>query len=156
MKISLIAVGTRMPAWVETGFAEYAQRMRGDVTLSLVEVASQKRSKQANLQKIAEQEANKLLAAIPKGAYVVALDERGKQHSTQSLAQEMSGWMQNGQPLALLIGGPEGLAPQCLEVADARLSLSRLTFPHPLVRILIAEQLYRAWCVLRGHPYHRE
>jgi 23S rRNA (pseudouridine1915-N3)-methyltransferase len=155
MVIHLIAVGTRMPGWVEEGYAEYAKRMPPESKIKLVEISAGKRSKNSDIKRLTQQEGEKMLAAIPKGAKVVALDVLGKACSTEELSQELKGWQGSGQDIAILIGGPEGLAPECLKVAQQKISLSKLTLPHPLVRVVLAEQLYRASTILKGHPYHK-
>jgi 23S rRNA (pseudouridine1915-N3)-methyltransferase len=155
MRIHLIAVGTRMPAWVEQGFKEYSQRLPADCTLQLVEIPAGKRGKNADIARITRDEGERMLAAIPKGAQVIALEVKGKAWSTEQLAQELDGWRHDGRDVALLVGGPEGLAPDCVTRAEGKWSLSNLTLPHPLVRIVVAEQLYRAWSILHNHPYHR-
>ncbi len=155
MRIHLIAVGTRMPAWVTQGFEEYARRLPADCALQLVEIAAGKRGKNADIARITRDEGERTLAAIPKGARVVALDVKGRSWSTGQLSQQLDGWRHKGRDIALLVGGPEGLAAECLARAEQCWSLSPLTLPHPLVRIVVAEQLYRAWSILNGHPYHR-
>jgi len=155
MRLHLIAVGNRMPEWVEAGYAEYAKRMPADCALLLHEIAPGKRTKGADLERARREEGEKMLAALPKGAYVVALEVGGKAWSTEDLAQRLSEWRQGGRDVALLVGGPEGLADTCRARADVQWSLSRLTLPHPLVRIVLAEQIYRAWSITQGHPYHR-
>lgn len=155
MRIALIAVGSRMPDWVEQGYQEYARRLPADYALQLVEIGAGKRGKGADIARITQQEGEKMLAAIPKGARVIALDVQGRGWSTEQLAQAMDEWRHDGRDVALLVGGPEGLAPECLAQAEQRWSLSPLTLPHPLVRIVVAEQLYRAWSILHHHPYHR-
>jgi len=155
VRIHLIAVGTRMPGWVTQGFEEYARRLPADCALQLVEVAAGKRGKNADIARITRDEGERTLAAIPKGARVVALDVKGRSWSTEQLSQQLDGWLHDGRDLALLVGGPEGLAAECLARAEQRWSLAPLTLPHPLVRIVVAEQLYRAWSILNGHPYHR-
>ena len=155
MLIHLIAIGTRMPAWVEQGFQEYAKRMPPESKIKLLEIAAGKRAKNSDIKRLTQQEGEKMLAAIPKGAKVVALDVLGKACSTEALAQELKNWQSSGQDIALLIGGPEGLAPDCLQLAEQKISLSNLTLPHPLVRVVLAEQLYRATTILKGHPYHK-
>lgn len=144
-----------MPRWVQEGYAEYAKRMPAECGLRLVEIAPGRRGKGADIQRAVREEGERMLAAIPKGCRVVALDVKGKEWSTEQLAGQLNGWMGEGRDLALLVGGPEGLAEACLQQADGRWSLSPLTLPHPLVRVVVAEQLYRALSVLRGHPYHR-
>ena len=156
MHIHLIAIGQRMDAWVNQGFQEFAKRMPPECNLQLKEIAAGKRGKNADIPRILQQEGERMLAAIPAGARVIALDVEGKQWSTPQLAQQLEQWLPSGQDVALLVGGPEGLAPQCLERAQQRWSLSALTLPHPLVRVVLAEQLYRAWSLHKGHPYHRE
>ena len=155
MQISLIAVGSRMPAWVTQGYEEYARRMPPEYSLQLVEIPAGKRGKGADLARITHKEGMQTLAAVPKGARVVAMDVKGRPWSTEELAKEMDSWRHDGRDVALLVGGPEGLAPECLKSAEQRWSLSNMTLPHPLVRIVAAEQLYRAWSILHNHPYHR-
>ena len=155
MKIQLLAVGQKMPAWVESGYQEYAQRMPPEVRVELKEVAAGKRGKNADVARILHEEGQRLQAAIARSAHIVALDVKGKAYSTEQLAVRMGEWMQSGQDVALLVGGPEGLSVECRDLAHEHWSLSALTFPHPLVRIIVAEQLYRAWTVLKNHPYHR-
>lgn len=155
MRLHLIAVGNRMPGWVEQGYAEYAKRLPADCALQLHEIAPGKRTKGADLERARREEGDKMLAALPKGAYVVALEVGGKDWSTEDLAQRLAEWRQLGRDVALLVGGPEGLADSCRARADVQWSLSRLTLPHPLVRIVLAEQIYRAWSITQGHPYHR-
>lgn len=144
-----------MPVWVAQGYAEFAKRLPHACTLQLVEIAAEKRGKNADLQQLLHKEGDKILAAIPKGARVLALDVLGTAWSTEELAQELDTWLHSGSDIALLVGGPEGLDARCVERAAQRWSLSRLTLPHPLVRVILAEQLYRAWTILNNHPYHR-
>lgn len=155
MKITLLTIGNRMPQWVETGYKEYAQRLTGKVQLLLKEIPAEKRTKNSNLKKIFEQESQKLLDAIPQGAHVVALDVTGAAWHTEKLAAQMENWMMSGKDVVMLVGGPEGMTSECLRRADQVWSLSALTFPHPLVRVIMAEQLYRAWSITENHPYHR-
>lgn len=155
MRIYLIAIGSRLDAWVYQGYEEFAKRLVQDCTLQLVEIPAIKRSKNADIERITREEGQKLLAAIPKGARVIVLDVNGRQHNTEELAGKLANWLQSGQDVALLVGGPEGLSAECRVRADETWSLSKLTLPHPLVRIVIAEQIYRAWSVLNNHPYHR-
>ena len=151
----LLAIGTRMPGWVEEGCTEYTKRLSGDISLELVEITAGKRLKGADLARLKEQEGEALLAALKPQERVIALDVLGRTLSTEDMAATLRDWQVDGRPAALLIGGPEGLSRAVLERADEKWSLSRLTLPHPLVRIVIAEQLYRAWSLLKGHPYHR-
>lgn len=155
MLIHLIAVGTRMPDWVEQGFNEYSKRMPPESKIKLLEINAGKRGKNSDIKRLIQQEGEKMLAAIPKGSKVVALDVLGKSCSTKQLAEELKNWQASGQDIAILIGGPEGLAEDCLNQAQQKISLSKLTLPHPLVRVVLAEQLYRASTVLKGHPYHK-
>ena len=155
MNIHFICVGNRMPQWVQEGYGEYAKRMPPECALRLVEIVPGRRGKGADIPRAIREEGERMLAAIPRDCRVLALDVKGKSWGTEQLAQQLNGWMGEGRDLALLVGGPEGLAESCLQRADGRWSLSSLTLPHPLVRVVVAEQLYRAWSVLRGHPYHR-
>ncbi len=155
MRLLLLAVGQKMPAWVEQGYKEYAQRMPAEAKLELIEIAPGKRGKNADIRRIIEEEGARIQAVIPKSAHIVVLDVKGKNYSTEQLAQRMDNWMHSGQDICLLVGGPEGLSNEVRAMANEKWSLSALTFPHPLVRVVLAEQLYRAWSVLRNHPYHR-
>lgn len=155
MKLTLITVGTRMPAWVEAGVAEYQKRLPRDFELKLVEVPLAQRTKTTNLAQAIEKEGEACLRAIPAGDFVVTLDVKGRPLSTEALATKVGELRDVGRHLSLLVGGPDGLAPACLARGDASWSLSALTFPHPLVRIIVAEQLYRVWSLLNNHPYHR-
>ena len=155
MRFHLIAVGTRMPEWVNDGYAEFAGRLPPECRLHLVEIPMVKRIQAQDRMRSIQQEGARLLAAVPKGSRVWALDVAGREYSTEELAGEMKQWLQGGRELALLVGGPDGLAAECLERAERRWSMSRLTLPHMMVRIVVAEQLYRAWSLLHGHPYHR-
>jgi 23S rRNA (pseudouridine1915-N3)-methyltransferase len=155
MKIHLIAVGEKMPAWVKSGFKEYAERMPRECKLVLHEIAAGRRAKNADIARLVRDEGSKALAAVPKGARIVVLDRNGEAHSTEQVAAELKAQLARGTDLALLVGGPEGLSDECLARADAKWSLSRLTLAHPLVRVVVAEQIYRAWSILKNLPYHR-
>ena len=144
-----------MPSWVTSGYHEYAKRMPNNCQLILHEVPSQFRGKNPDIPRLLRDEGQKMLKLVPKGAEVVALDPQGKGMSTESLARDLEVWMSGGRDIALLVGGPEGLSPDCLKLARRKWSLSKLTFPHPLVRVIVAESLYRAWSVMTNHPYHR-
>lgn len=155
MQVSLIAVGQKMPAWVNQGYAEYAKRMPAECQLRLIEMPLAKRGKGGDISRIIDKEGEQMLAALKKDNLVVAMEVDGTAWSTEQLAGQLTAWMQSGRNIALLVGGPEGLAPACRKRADLHWSLSNLTLPHPLVRIVIAEQLYRAFSILRHHPYHK-
>lgn len=144
-----------MPAWVDQAYREYAQRMPIEAKLELKEIAPGKRGKNADLKRIIQDEGARIKMAIPKNNRIVVLDVQGKSWSTEQLSDRMGHWMQSGQDVSLLVGGPDGLSAEVGALADESWSLSALTFPHPLVRVILAEQLYRAWSLLRNHPYHR-
>lgn len=156
LKIFLIAVGTKMPDWVNAGFEEYRKRFPRDNRLELIEIPAQHRGKNADIDRTIEKEGELMLEAVPRGAHIVTLDIPGKQYTTPQLAQVMNRWRGLGQNIALLVGGAEGLSAACRQKADESWSLSSLTMPHPLVRVVIAEALYRAWSLTAGLPYHRE
>ena len=155
MKIRLLAVGHKMPSWVEQGMAEYAKRLPSDCALELVEIVPGHRAKNTPKEKAMQQEAQTILKALRPQDHVVALDVLGKSWSTEQLAEQLNGWRMQGGDVALIVGGPDGLTAEVLSLAKQRWSLSALTLPHPLVRVLLAEQLYRAWSILQGHPYHK-
>ena len=156
MRIRLLAAGTRMPGWVDAGYAAYATRLPHECRLELKEIALGRRSRGSDPARAVRSEGERMLAAIGSSDRIIALDVAGRSLDTQQLARRLDGWMQDGRDISLLVGGPDGLAPACLEQAEFRWSLSTLTLPHGLVRIVVAEQLYRAWSLLRGHPYHRQ
>lgn len=155
MKIYLVAVGRRMPEWVRAGYLEYARRMKRECKLELIEVSAKKRSGKFDVNRLLREEGEALLAAVPKRSIVIALDRKGKAMGTQNLAETMNNWLQEGADVALLIGGPEGLSRECIGHADQVWSLSKMTMAHPVVRVVLAEQLYRAWSLLKNLPYHR-
>jgi len=155
MQIHIIAVGDRMPEWIEAGYREYARRLPRECRLVLHEISAGRRTKGADLRRLIEHEGARQLAAVPSGARVIALDRTGRQMDTEVLAAELKKRLAGGENMALLIGGPEGLAPDCLERADETWALSRLTLAHPVVRVVLAEQLYRAWSIIQHLPYHR-
>ena len=153
MRTLLIAVGDRLPAWVQEGYAEYAKRLSRELPLQLVEISTKSRSR--DVARAIADEGNAILASIPKSAHVVALDGRGQPWSSEDVAVQLTRWRMLGQDLAFVIGGPDGLAPTVFARAQQRWSLGPATLPHPLVRIVVAEQLYRAVSQLGNHPYHR-
>lgn len=155
MRLKLIAVGQKMPGWVSEGFQEYARRMPPEMPLELIEIPLAKRGRNPDIARLVEREGEQMLQALSDSDWVVTLDIPGKGWSTEALSEQLERWQMQGQNLALLVGGPDGLAPACRARAAQSWSLSPLTLPHPLVRILVAEQLYRAWTITRNHPYHR-
>ena len=144
-----------MPGWVKTGYAEYAGRLPRECALNLVEISAGKRGGNADVARLVRAEGERLLAAAPAHSRIIALDERGQEWNTVELAERFASWLQEGRDLSLLVGGPDGLDAICRQRAEQLWSLSRLTLPHPLVRVVVAEQLYRAWSLLHRHPYHR-
>ncbi|QJR82464.1 23S rRNA (pseudouridine(1915)-N(3))-methyltransferase RlmH [Alteromonas pelagimontana] len=156
MRIQIVAVGTKMPAWVAAGVDEFIRRFPPDMPVFFNEIAAGKRGKNADIKRILQKEGEAMLTAIPKGNRIVTLEVTGKPWDTPQLATQLEAWKMDGRDISLLIGGPEGLAPECIQLSEQRWSLSPLTLPHPLVRIIVAESLYRAWSVVQNHPYHRE
>lgn len=156
MRFSVVAIGQRMPDWVARGWSEYARRFPRGMELELKELPLSRRNRSSNPVQLRSSESAALLAAVPASNYLVAMDGNGQQWSTQELAMQMQQWMQQGRDVSFLIGGPDGLDSSSLQRADARWSLGKLTLPHMLVRVILAEQLYRAWSVTQNHPYHRE
>lgn len=151
----MLAVGTRMPGWVTQGVEEYRKRLPREMALEVIELSPGPRQKSADPAKAIRIEGDRLLSKIRDSELVVALDVEGKPWSTPALSERMRDWQMSGGDVSLLVGGPDGLDPRCLSRADLRWSLSPLTLPHPLVRVLLAEQLYRGWTLMTGHPYHR-
>ncbi|MDX1381979.1 MAG: 23S rRNA (pseudouridine(1915)-N(3))-methyltransferase RlmH [Xanthomonadales bacterium] len=156
MQLLVAAVGQRMPAWVQQGWAEYAGRFPRGLTLALREIPLARRGRNAAVDSLRETEAQALLAAVPAGHRIVALDERGDQWTTAELARRLQLWMREERGVCFLVGGPDGLTDDCRQRAQDVWGLSRLTLPHAMVRVVLAEQLYRAWTVTQNHPYHRE
>ena len=144
-----------MPSWVQQGYDEYAKRLPRECELILKEIPAGKRGKNSDIARIVKEEGERMITAMPPSTHIVTLDLAGKPWTTPELALAMQRWLANGQSISLLIGGPEGLAEAVKPLARESWSLSKLTFPHPLVRIIVAEQLYRAWSLLHNHPYHR-
>ncbi len=156
MRISIVAVGTKMPAWVNQAVEDYCRRLPRELKLQWREIPLARRARDSKPEQLREREGEQLLKAVPSGDRVIVLDVLGERMSTPQLAQQLESWQMSGANYSLLVGGPDGLSPQCLARATARWSLSDLTLPHPLVRVLLAEQLYRAWTITVNHPYHRE
>lgn len=154
MKFRLVAVGQRPPEWVVKGFTDYARRLPREMRLELVEIPPAAR-RNASVVQVRAREAQRMLEQVNAQNWVVALDERGATWSTLRLAERLDDWRMQGRDVVFLVGGADGLDAACLERANEVLSLSAMTLPHALVRVLLAEQLYRAWTVLSGHPYHR-
>jgi len=155
MLIRVVAVGTRMPHWVEAGIADYARRLGPELRFEIQELPATKRGANELPARAIAEEGRRMLLAIDADDYVVALDVKGKGLSTEQLAQWLGERLGEGREVLFLIGGPDGLAEPCLKRANLRMSLSALTLPHALVRVVLAEQMYRAMSILKGHPYHR-
>lgn len=155
MRIKVVAVGTRLPEWQRQGFVEYSRRLPKECALELVEIPAAARGKSTPTRQAIKKESDRMLAAIGRNDYVVALDQPGSQYGSEDLAGLLEVWLAQGRDVAMLVGGADGLSDACRSRADFRWSLSELTLPHGLVRVLVAEQVYRAWSIMRGHPYHR-
>lgn len=155
MRLRLVCVGQKMPDWVSQGYNEYARRMPPELPVELVEIPMAHRGKNPDISRLMQREADAILSAVGPRDRVIALEVGGRNWSTEKLAGQLENWQQDGRDVSFLVGGPDGLADACRARADQLWSLSPLTLPHPLVRILLAEQLYRAWSVTRNHPYHR-
>ncbi|MBU6189620.1 MAG: 23S rRNA (pseudouridine(1915)-N(3))-methyltransferase RlmH [Betaproteobacteria bacterium] len=156
MRIRVIAVGTKMPAWVDTAASDYSARLPAELALEWREVRAEPRSASGSPAVWMQREADRIRSAIMPGAWRVVLDERGRDQTTRQFAQRVGAWRDRGAPVALVIGGPDGIDPALRDEADELVRLSSLTLPHPLVRVVLAEQLFRAWSILTGHPYHRD
>ncbi|AHB04805.1 23S rRNA (pseudouridine(1915)-N(3))-methyltransferase RlmH [Pandoraea pnomenusa] len=155
MRLFILAVGHKMPGWIETAFAEYAKRMPPELRIELKEIKPEQRSNSRTAETVMAAEAQRIDAALPRGCRLVCLDERGQDLTTMRLAQSLTGWQQDGRDVAFVIGGADGLDPALKARADTLIRLSSLTLPHGMVRVLLAEQLYRAWSINANHPYHR-
>jgi len=155
MKLLIVAVGQRVPDWAQTAYDEYAKRFPPELKVELKAVKTEPRGSKT-LETLYTAERERIEAVIPRGTRVVALDERGISLTTKALAERLKGWQLGGDDVALVIGGPDGLDPAFRQAAHERIRLSDLTLPHAMVRVLLIEQLYRAWSVNAGHPYHRE
>jgi len=156
MRLQIIAVGQKMPSWVTAGFQEYSKRFPADMRLELTEIAAGKRGKSADIQRLTDKEGELMLKAVARSARIVTLEVEGKPWSTHALSKRMQAWQHDGRDVAFLIGGPEGLSRACQQASEEKWSLSPLTLPHPMVRVVMAEALFRAWSLLTNHPYHRE
>lgn len=155
MKLRLLTVSHKQPSWVHEGCAEYEKRLPREWGFQLVEVKPEPRTSGASTAKVQAAEAARLLAAAPKNAWIVALDERGESWSSQQLAERLGKWLQQGRDVAFLVGGADGLDPELRAKADQRVALSAMTLPHGLVRVFVVEQLYRAATLLQGRAYHK-
>lgn len=156
MKLLVVAVGHKMPDWITTGFKEYAKRMPREARIDLIEIKPEPRTTGKNVTQIMAAEAQRIFAALPQDALRIVLDEQGAHLSTKQMAQQMQAWMGSGKDVAFIIGGADGLHESIKNNAQQQLSLSAMTLPHGLVRVMLAEQLYRAHSLLHNHPYHRE
>ncbi|MGN6666647.1 MAG: 23S rRNA (pseudouridine(1915)-N(3))-methyltransferase RlmH [Trinickia sp.] len=155
MKLHILAVGHKMPDWISTGFDEYAKRMPPELRIELREIKPEPRTGGRSAQSVMAAERQRIEAALPKTARVVALDERGRDWTTMQLAGALPDWQRDGRDVAFVIGGADGLDPEIKQRAELLLRVSSLTLPHGMVRVLLAEQLYRAWSITQNHPYHR-
>ncbi|MCP4413631.1 MAG: 23S rRNA (pseudouridine(1915)-N(3))-methyltransferase RlmH [Gammaproteobacteria bacterium] len=156
MRIRFIVIGKKMPDWVEHGYNEYTRRLPRELKIELIEIPLAHRGKNADIERMLAKEGEAMMAAIKKTDYVVSLDVDGRSWTTKQLAGQLQKWQGLGSDICLLVGGPDGLSPLCKNRAQQHWSLSTLTYPHPLVRVIVAEALYRAWSINSGHPYHRE
>jgi 23S rRNA (pseudouridine1915-N3)-methyltransferase len=156
MRLTIISVGHKMPAWIQAGFREYVKRLPPEIKFELIELKPEDRTSGKTVDKAKALEGERILAAIPEGATVLVLDERGRVVTTQGLSVMLAGWMREASHPVFVIGGADGLSEAVAERADKVLSLSALTLPHGLARVILAEQLYRACSILANHPYHRE
>ncbi len=155
VKITLLAVGTRLPAWAEDGVENYRRRLPAQLNFQIEEIPLGSRKARDDVKQSVRIEGEALLRRLDSADLVVALDERGQQWSSRETANHLAEWQSHSLRVALMVGGPDGLAKGCLERAREIWSLSRLTLPHALVRVMVVEQVYRAWTLLQGHPYHR-
>jgi 23S rRNA (pseudouridine1915-N3)-methyltransferase len=153
--VILLSICERLPRWVDEGFSEYAERLKRSVHLKCIDLELAQRSKSTDVKRAVQEEGARLLSHIPKGALVVALDSEGKLLESEAFAMQCTHWRDQYRDWVFLIGGPDGLSAECLAAAHTKLSLGRMTLPHALVRIVIAEQLFRAQCITSNHPYHR-
>lgn len=155
MKIKILSIGTKMPSWVNEGVSEYVKRLPKDMSFEIVELPLAARTKNADIKRLVNKETESLLSNIQSQDHVIALEVKGQNWSTEKLAANLESWQMNGQNVVFLIGGPDGLGEACRQRANQLWSLSALTLPHPIVRVVLAEQIYRAWTVTQNHPYHR-
>lgn len=155
LKITIIAIGNKMPAWVEQAVQEFIKRLQENVNVAIVEIPLLRRGKSTDLSRLMEKEMHLMRNAIPQGARLIALDLKGESFTSEQFALKLERLQQINSHLCFLIGGPEGLSPALLDASDERWSLSKLTLPHTLVRIVLVEAIYRAWSIINHHPYHK-
>lgn len=155
MQLTVHSVCGRLPAWVSAGVDEYQRRLPRELNLVWRDLPLARRTRSSKTERLCQQEGEQLLKGLSANDTLIALDVRGKALATEALAESLQAWQMSGCGVSFLIGGPDGLSSQCLQRAGQRWSLGRLTLPHPLVRVVLAEQLYRAWTIIAGHPYHR-
>jgi 23S rRNA (pseudouridine1915-N3)-methyltransferase len=156
VKIHLIAVGKKMPEWINAGYTEFSKRMPPELQINLIEITPSTRNKTTPIDKNIKEEGERIQSAIPENSRLIVLDEKGKNFNSMALSKKMEGWLPMGQDISIVIGGADGIDPVIKKQADEKWSLSSFTLPHALVRVVVAEQLYRAWSIMKGHPYHRE
>ena len=156
MRIHLIAVGKKMPEWVNIGYSEFSKRMPPELQIKLIEITPSVRNKATPIEKNIKEEGERIQSAIPSNSRLIVLDEKGKNFSSVDLSKKMESWLPMGQDISIVIGGADGVDNVIKQQAVEKWSLSSFTLPHALVRVVIAEQLYRGWSILKGHPYHRE
>jgi 23S rRNA (pseudouridine1915-N3)-methyltransferase len=156
MQLQIIAVGQKMPAWVDIACADYLRRMPRELNIQLTTIPLAQRKSRVSAEQLRRQEAGLILKKIPRGGFSIALDESGKQWSSLEWSEQLQRWMLEYSQVNLIIGGPDGLSEECRQVCTQRIALGRMTMPHALVRVVLIEQIYRAWTLLKGHPYHRE
>jgi 23S rRNA (pseudouridine1915-N3)-methyltransferase len=155
VKINIIAIGNKMPAWVEEASLDFIKRMPAEIKINSILLPLIKRGKNPDIPRIVRDESRKILSAIPKGSTLVVLDVLGRSVTTMKLSSLLESWLQHGQDVSIVIGGPDGVSDELLSAASLKISLSALTFPHTLARVILLEQIYRAWSILNNHPYHR-
>ena len=156
MQLQIIAVGQKIPAWAENACGDYLKRMPRELKIGVTSIASAHRKGKGSIEQFKRQEASQIMKKMPRGSFSLALDERGKQWSSKEWSQQLERWMREHPRVNLIIGGPDGLTDECREACSQTIALGTMTMPHALVRVVLIEQIYRAWTLLNGHPYHRE
>lgn len=155
MQLQIIAVGQKMPSWVESACADYLKRLPREINIQLTAIALAPRKSGGSVEQLKQQEASQIMKKIPRDSFSIALDERGKQWTSSEWSSQLEYWMREQPRVNFIIGGPDGLSQECRDACAQTLSLSAMTMPHALVRVVLIEQLYRAWSQFKGHPYHR-